>query len=461
MGDESTINRDGLSSSRIRRNRTHSRYSGGNMGVPQTRVVGYDKKIAFDGAAVAIPDKKSVGKRRVVHLGFDGILLLVVLTLVIFGILMVHSASWDYSLAKWNSPTVLVQRQVLWLVIGLVTATAMAWIDYHIWQKLAVWVMAGTILLLLAVLVLGEKRLGAIRSFTSGSGQPSELAKIMVIIYLSVWLYAKQDRLGEMGFGLIPLAGILGIVGGLIFLQPDFSAVATIVFLGGMLFFLAGGAWRQISFLVLAALFIGAVVVLFTATGRERVESYINGLRDLTMASDHVKRSIEAFVRGGWFGVGIGKGVTKLTTLPVPHTDSIFAVIGEETGVLGASFLVLFYGLFLWRGLVIARQAPDGLGKLLAAGLTIWLALEAFVNMAVMVGLLPFAGNALPFISAGGSSLIVSLVAIGILMNISRLSAKRKNIEEEFLSAVVDLRRRYWRRSVPRSRRTTGSDLER
>jgi cell division protein FtsW len=387
-------------------------------------------------------------------------LLLIICTLLIFGLLMVHSASWEYSLVGSNSPTRIFQRQLQWLAVGGIIAVMLAWVDYRRWQKYALWAMGGTILLLLSVLLVGEKRLGAVRSLFSGSGQPSELAKLMVVIYLSVWLYSKRDRLGEIGFGLLPMSAILGIVGGLIFLQPDFSAVATIVFLGGILFFLAGGDIRQIGLLVLGTIFIGALVVTLTPTGRERVLSYLGGLRDLTLASDHVRRSIEAFVRGGWFGVGIGKSVTKLTTLPVPHTDSIFAVVGEETGVLGSSFLVLMYGLMLWRGMLIARSAPDGLGRLLAAGLTVWLAMEAFINMAVMVGLLPFAGNALPFISAGGSNLIVSLAAVGILLNISRVSEKRREIEEKFFSAVVDLRRRYWRRSIPSTRRIASSDAK-
>jgi cell division protein FtsW len=163
-------------------------------------------------------------------------------------------------------------------------------------------------------------------------------------------------------------------------------------------------------------------------------------------------------VNGGWFGVGIGNARTKLTGLPVPPTDSIFAVVGEETGVIGAAALVGLYVTILWRGLGIARRAPDQLGTLLAAGLSLWLAMEAFVNMAVMLNLLPFAGNALPFISAGGSNLVVSFVAIGILMNISRLSDRVKQEEGRSFVAVVDLRRRNRRRSVPRTRRPASLD---
>jgi cell division protein FtsW len=161
-----------------------------------------------------------------------------------------------------------------------------------------------------------------------------------------------------------------------------------------------------------------------------------------------VRRAFEAFVKGGWLGVGLGKAETKLTGLPVPPTDSIFAVVGEETGVLGALALVGLYITLLWRGLTISRRAPDQMGALLAAGLSLWIAWEAFVNMAVMVNLLPFAGNALPLISAGGSSMVVTMASIGILMNISRLSEKRKEDDGKLFHAVVSLRGRDRRRSV-------------
>jgi cell division protein FtsW len=190
-------------------------------------------------------------------------------------------------------------------------------------------------------------------------------------------------------------------------------------------------------------------------TGPARWQDFINGLKNPLNSSYHVTRSLESFAKGGVFGVGIGKSSAKLTGLPVPHTDSIFAVVGEETGLIGSAFLVTMYGLLLWRGLAIAKRAPDGLGRLMAAGLSFWLAIEAFINMAVMVGLMPFAGNALPFISAGGSNLLVSMAAIGILLNISRQSEKSVEQEERNFGEIVDLRGRDRRRREPRPRRTS------
>src|SRR4030042_2423312 len=157
------------------------------------------------------------------------------------------------------------------------------------------------------------------------------------------------------------------------------------------------------------------------------MDSFLAGLKDPLQYSEHVRRSLEAFMRGGWIGVGIGKSQTKLNGLPFPHTDSVFAVVGEETGVLGSGLLVILFLVLLWRGWLITRKAPDGLGILLGGGLTFWLCLEALINMLVMVGLLPLAGNALPFISSGGSNLMVVLASVGILLNLSMMSEKTKH----------------------------------
>lgn len=400
--------------------------------------------------------------KRSVRLGIDVPLLLVVITLVIFGLLMVYSASWDYSIVVLDKePTYLFTRQLMWLAVGCVAAFFFAWINYHRWQKLAILAMGVTILGLVGVLLSNQVINNAARTILGGSGQPSEAAKLVTVIYLSVWLYAKREQLSDVSFGLLPLGGILGILGGLIFLQPDLSAATTIFILGGILFFLAGSDLRQIAILLVVGLLIGWVVFRLHPTGRYRMDVYIASLSDLTQAPAHLSRALEAIIKGGWFGVGIGRADTKLTGLPVPPTDSIFAVVGEETGIFGAASLIGLYVLMLWRGLKIAFRAPDGLGRLLASGLSFWLALEAFINMAVIVGLVPFAGNALPFISYGGSNLAVSLAAVGILQNVARMSSRIQEEEERTFDAVVDLRRRDGGRRVSRSRRSASARVRR
>ncbi len=382
-------------------------------------------------------------------------LLLSVLGLLVFGLIMLFSASWDFSLMMDKPATYMFNRQLLWLGIGGVGALALSFIDYHHWRKLVVPVMLLTVVMLVAVLLMKEIRFGSKRSLFEGSVQPSELAKLISVIYLSVWLYAKRASLHVIGFGLLPLSVILGILGGLILAQPDLSAAGTVLIMGGLLFFLAGGDMKQIVFMLIATFAVAWLVLQFSQTGQARLADYFAGLKDPTHASYHVLRSFEAIVQGGFFGLGLGNSQSKMTGLPLAPTDSIFAVIAEELGLVGTILLMGLYAMLIWRGMVIARRAPDMLGTLLASGLAVWLGLEALINMAVMVGLMPFAGNALPFISAGGSSLTMSLAAVGILVNVSRQQGVGTRTDDEWrsFSAVVDLRRRNGRRRVSRPRR--------
>ena len=383
-------------------------------------------------------------------------LMLIMVALLVFGLIMLFSASWDFSLGAYKDPMHMFNRQVLWMCLGIFVALVLTRLDYHHWRKWVLLAMAGTIILLVGVLLLSELRFNAKRSFVEGSVQPSELAKLVSIIYLAVWMFSKREHLKEIQLGLIPLGMILGIVGGLIYLQPDLSAAGTVFIMGGLLFFLAGGDLKQIILLLLVAFLGGWMVVRLSPTGAERVADFIAGFKDPTQASYHVRRSFEAIVNGGFFGTGIGRGETKLLGLPVPPTDSIFAVVAEELGLLGSVALIGLYAGLVWRGMLIARRAPDMLGTLLASGMSLWIGFEALINMAVMVGLMPFAGNALPFISAGGSNLVVSLAAIGILLNVSRHSGVTVDEGNDWRSfgAVVDLRWRNRRRRISRARRT-------
>jgi cell division protein FtsW len=383
----------------------------------------------------------------------DLVMLASVIALGILGLLMLYSSSTDFSMSIYDSPTTIFNKQLLWMAIGIVVAIVLSSIDYHQWRKFALPLMVLTIISLIVVLFLHNVRNNSERSLIGGSVQPSELAKLATIIYLSVWLYSKREYLHDTQLGLVPLGIILGVIGGLILRQPDLSAAVTVFILGGLLFFLAGGDLKQIILFCIVALVAGWIVVRFSATGQARIGPYLAGLKDPLKSSSHVLWSLEAVYKGNWFGVGIGNATTKLIGLPYAATDSIFAVVVEELGLLGAVLLIALYGVILWRGLAIAATAPDMLGSVMAAGLTFWIVIEAGINMAVMVGLLPFAGNALPFISAGGSNLISTLAAIGILLGISRQSGKKapaESSERRSYSASVDLRRGDRRRSVSR-----------
>jgi cell division protein FtsW len=399
-------------------------------------------------------------KPKPLRLRIDVPLILVIVSLLVLGLLMVYSASWEFALRMGQETNYVLVRQAGWILLGTIVAAALTLIDYHRLGKILIPMMLTTFMLLFMVLLIGDARFGATRTLFNGSIQPSELTKLTTIIYLSFWLYSKRDRLNNITFGLIPMTFILGISAGMILTQPDLSAAITVVVLGGLLFFLAGGEMRQIVLVVAVAAVLGWVVVTLSSTGRTRLAEYIAGFQDPSNASYHVRRAMEAVVKGGLFGVGIGKGSTKFTGLPVPWTDSIFAVITEETGLVGAATTVMLYVVFLWRGLVIAQRAQDLLGKLLASGITIWISMEALVNMGVMVNLIPFAGNALPLVSAGGSSLTMTLAGLGILMNVARTGKKENastTTEGRSFGAIVDLRRRDRRRRVSRSRNPEGA----
>ena len=406
--------------------------------------------------------RSPVRTQRPTWVGLDVPLLLVVIILAVFGIVMVYSASADFSFQNTGSETAVFLRQLLWLVLGSVVMVFLTIMDYHWLRKLAFPLMIITLALLVLVQIIQDERYGAVRSLFSGSVQPSELAKLALIIYLSIWLYNRSDQIRQIRLWILPMGVILGVLGALIMMQPDLSAVITIAILGSMMIFLAGGGIRQLLVVLALGLLVGYIIIISGVfpTGTKRWLEFIGGLGNPYEYSLHVRLALQAFIRGEWFGVGIGMSMLKLLGLPFPHTDSIFAVVGEELGVVGASALIGMFLFLLWRGLRIARNSTDKLGALLASGISVWLVTEAFINMLVMVGLMPFAGNALPFISSGGSSLTMTMAGIGIMLNVSRQTAKQKSAEERSSHAVVDMRRRDRRGRISRPVRPSDPAVE-
>jgi len=406
------------------------------------------------------PVSRTVAKKLSFRENFDLPLLIIVVTLFAIGLLMVYSASWQFARYQGYSEYGTVLRQLGIGVLGIIGMIILTFIDYHRYRR---WVVIGMFLivgLLIAVLAFGQStETTPKRGLFSGSVQPSEFAKLMVIIYLSFWLDSKRDALNKFTLGLIPLGAIVGFTAGLILAQPDVSAAATVVLLGGILFYVAGGKLTQILVVLGITAVLGVLVVKVSSTASTRLFDYWNGLQNPEQASDHVKWSLEAIINGGVFGVGIGRSTTKFIGLPVASTDSIFSVIAEETGLLGAFVVLGLYIALIWRGLTIAFRAKDDLGKWLASGITIWIALEAAINTGVLVNLLPFAGNALPFISSGGSSLITVFAGVGILFGIARQSKLEPLVasERSVPHAVVDMRRGDRRGSVSRPVRPSSS----
>src|SRR5512134_240681 len=229
------------------------------------------------GTRTFVNDRLTFSPVRNLTRGVDIPLVLTVVALLVFGLIMLYSASFDFSYNEYGSSTYMFIRQVRWVSLGIVVVFVLSLFDYHSWRQVVVFAMLGTIGLLVTVLFINEIRLGASRTLYEGSYQPSEIAKLISVIYLSVWLYAKRQFLHDVSLGLIPLGVILGIIGGLIYLQPDLSAAATVLFLGGLLFFLAGADIKQIIFILILAVIMAWVVVQFSATGQDRVASFLAG----------------------------------------------------------------------------------------------------------------------------------------------------------------------------------------
>jgi len=393
------------------------------------------------GNAADVEFLKTKQARVSTKLLIDVPILVTVIILLILGLLFLYSASWNFALQEYDNAGYIVIRQAIWVVLGLVLATILTFMDYHFIRNIAQLIILGTIFLLTLVLFIPSSIQGATRTVLNGSVQPSELAKIALIIYLAYWLSNKQDKLSTLVWGFIPVIVIIGIIAVLVLLQPDVSATITIIFLGAVMFYVAGGNPKHLGVILLLALFIFLCGYFLFDKVSTRINDYVNGLKDPGLASYHIQRSTEAILRGGLTGVGLGKGVVKLTGLPVAWTDSIFTVILEETGLLGGTFIILLYLVLIWRGYEISVNAPDTFGKLLAAGVTLWIGIEAFINIGVMVNIVPFAGNALPLISSGGSSLICTLAGIGILMSVSRSSAiEALKKERKTPDALINLR---------------------
>ena len=283
---------------------------------------------------------------------------LAIVCLLVFGLMMVYSTDLDASLRMNQEPGYIFQRQVIWIALGLAVAVFLSFFDYHNFEKLVVPILIIVLVGLFAVLVRNEVQFNSSRALFRGSIQPGELAKVGVILYLSVWLSRRrQNELQDMKVGLIPLLLILVFVAILIFFQPDISAAITVLALGIMMFFLGGGNWKQITALLAIVASAGLIAINVYATGRARLpisERFARPNRRLLPHSPN----LEAVIKGKFFGVGLGEANTKFTGLPLPHTDSIFAVLAEETGLFGSFILIGLYLVLIWRGYKIAQKRP-------------------------------------------------------------------------------------------------------
>lgn len=355
----------------------------------------------------------------------DKPLLYTVVALFLGGLLILASASMVIAMKNFGSPLFYVLRQVLTGGgIGAVLLFATFLVPYKKWKKFA---LAGMIFsfLLLAVLFIPELSYswgGARRWLIIGpiSFQPSEFLKLAFVIYLASWLDARRREISSVSYGMIPFCLMLTIVGMFLIMQPDIGTLGVVAVSALLLYFLGGGKKSQVVALVLLGFALLYVLIQIAPYRLDRLTVFLNPDTDPQGIGYQITQAFIAIGSGGFFGQGFGRGLQKYNYLPEPMGDSVFAVFAEEMGFLGASALVILFAFLFWRGILIAKNAPDSFGKLLAAGISISIMTQAFINMAAISGLLPLTGIPLPFVSYGGTSLAITLSSIGILLNISK-----------------------------------------
>jgi cell division protein FtsW len=353
----------------------------------------------------------------------DKFLFTAALLLVCTSIVMVYSASAVIATEKFQQPYQFLFKQAAWVLIGLSLMPIVMRIDYRCYrQPMVIWTGLGIATLALVGVLFAPPVNGASRWLSVGplGVQPSELAKIVIILFIAALLERRMDRIDELGYSLLPIGLVTGGIVGLILVEPDLGTAASVLVIAGAMVFAAGVSYRYVVGLCLVSLPALYVVVMATEYRRQRVLAYLDPWSDPLGSGYQMIQSMIAVSTGGLFGRGLMGGVQKLFYLPEPHNDFIFAVIAEELGLFGATMVLACFCVIIWRGLRTAMRAPDRFGTFLAIGLTVMLAFQAFFNISVVLGLAPTKGIPLPFVSAGGSSLLVSLLGMAILLNVSQ-----------------------------------------
>jgi len=356
-------------------------------------------------------------------LSVDGVLFAVTMGLLFFGLVMLYSASAVVADAAHRSSYFFLIKQVLWATIGLLVMFVFMKLDYRRLRRpvLVYGFLFLSVAFLIAVLFSPPLK-NAHRWIRLGllSFQPSEVAKLSLVLAVAYFLDQKRERIDDFFAGLfLPLVVTVSLAF-LVLIEPDFGTAACLLFVGFCLFFVAGSPFRYLMGLAAAAAPLMYFLIIRVDYRRDRLLTFIDPFEDPLGRGFQIIQSLIAVGTGGIMGVGFMRSRQKMFYLPEPHTDFIFSVIGEELGLIGAIALLGAFVVVLWRGVVIARRAPDFFGTLLASGLTALIVGQALMNLSVSLGLLPTTGIPLPFISAGGSSLVTSLAAVGLLLGISQ-----------------------------------------
>jgi cell division protein FtsW len=353
----------------------------------------------------------------------DKLLFIATLLLVCTSVVMVYSASAFIARENNGDPYLYLFKQVTWALLGLLLVPLMMRIDYRTYrQPVVIWTGLAIVVAGLVAVLFGEARNGANRWLNFGSlgVQPSELAKIVVVVFIAALLERRMDRIDDPAYALLPIGVVLAVIVGLILREPDLGTSVAILVIAAVMIFAAGIDYRYVAALGVA----GSAALYFLLAISDyrwrRVTAFLNPWADPLGDGFQMIQSMIAVGSGGIFGRGLMGGVQKLFYLPEPHNDFIYAVLSEELGFVGATVVVACFCVITWRGLRTALRAPDRFGAFLALGLTTMVAFQAFFNVSVVLGLMPTKGIPLPFVSYGGSSLLINLLGMGILLNVSQ-----------------------------------------
>lgn len=356
-------------------------------------------------------------------LSSDKWLFMATLVLICTSVVMVYSASALVAAERFQQPYLFVTRQLIWACLGMAVLSIVMRIDYRTYKNdKLVWALLGLVAVLLVAVLFMPRINGTRRWFGIGGFgmQPSELAKLAAIIFTALVLERRRHRINELGYSLLPIGAIVGGIVALIIFQPDYGTAVSLLAVIGVMVFAAGFSYRYLFGALLLALPALYIILMQADYRRRRLVTFMDPWADPLGDGFQIIQSLIAVGTGGVFGRGLMEGVQKLFYLPEPFTDFIFAVISEETGLLGASAVVLCFCVIAWRGLRTAMRAPDAFGAYLALGITLMLVLQAFFNISVVLGLVPTKGIPLPLVSNGGSSMLINLLGVGVLLNISQ-----------------------------------------
>ncbi len=355
----------------------------------------------------------------------DFLLLFLTFALIGFGLVMVFSASYNLD----TDPLYFTKKQVIWAILGTFMMLFFMNLNYQRLKKWFVPYFAVVVAMLILVLFFGVVRNGAKSWFGFGSigGQPTEFAKLAVVLYLSAIISKKGDKIKEFKKGLLPVLIVVGFVAALIMLQPDLGSCMILLLTAAVVIVAGGARVRHLLLLGLSGiLLIGLYLTVKMLKGDlngyriERFTAFMNPWNDQLGSGFHIVQSLFAFGHGGLMGAGFGQSIQKLFYLPEAYNDFIFSIIGEELGFIGTTLFILIYVLFLWRGLLVALRCQDVYGTLVGTGIVSMIALQALINIGGVTNAIPLTGVTLPFISFGGSSLLATMLSMGILLSISR-----------------------------------------